>query len=247
MLIVGPATRAAITAACAATPALSGREWRVLGAVLHLTTSWSRLADSTDLKDLARITYSIAPGGDVPSWQRRRVGEALHRLRDAGCITLESRRGVARYTVGLPYFDATSPPNRGYPGSGVTSANGDPETKVTLPEDGYPGTGDKGYPDAGVNGHPGTGVTTTREVFREFPSEETAVEILQRIGRQPRSRQNQLKAAVSYGERMARTAGLDRAGFVEGLQGSEYDDERQQLALAAFDDERRAQAGQGAA
>jgi len=94
---VGRSARAVMAAACQA--GLSQGEWRVLTAVLHETSTWSRHVDVISVAKIASIA-GLASDGQVRA--------ALVRLRDLGLIVYTARRGRpragerGRCTIGIP-------------------------------------------------------------------------------------------------------------------------------------------------
>lgn len=85
----GRAMRATLTRAHALN--LGARQLRVVGAVLMLTSSWSKLADTTTTREVAELAY----GRPVTGWERERVGEALTKL-DALGVFAVTRVGKGR-------------------------------------------------------------------------------------------------------------------------------------------------------
>jgi phage replication O-like protein O len=83
IMVVCQATRGALERACAAGAALSGRDWRVLGAVVHQLTTYQRVADTISGSQLA----------EVAGIDRRHVVRSLARLEAAGVIDRERSRG----------------------------------------------------------------------------------------------------------------------------------------------------------
>jgi hypothetical protein len=94
----GEATRAAIEVA---NVRCTRFELRVLGAVIALTTSYSRLTDKVAATQIARYVYG--PERATTSAQRDRATKALRELADAGIVVYEPGRGRSSVaTIGLP-------------------------------------------------------------------------------------------------------------------------------------------------
>jgi hypothetical protein len=70
---------------------LGTRELRVVGAVLVLTSSWSKLADTTTTREVAELAY----GRPVLGWERERIGAALTKLDALGVFSV-TRVGKGR-------------------------------------------------------------------------------------------------------------------------------------------------------
>lgn len=85
----GRAMRATLTRAHALK--LPVRDLRVVNAVLILTSSWSKLADSTTTREVAELAY----GRDVAGWERKKVWESLTKL-DALGVFAVTRVGKGR-------------------------------------------------------------------------------------------------------------------------------------------------------
>lgn len=114
---VGAATRALITAATSADPPLGKGEWRVVAAVIHATSTWSRFHDRILLSDLGAIAHL---GKD-------RLGKNLKSLASRGLIVYEPGRGYrgggTASLVGLPCLPNDSATG-GRPNSSNDSATG---------------------------------------------------------------------------------------------------------------------------
>lgn len=78
----GEAQRAAVERAMKVADKLKSRDWRVLVAVLNVTSSWSRLTDTVTLEQLA----------DTVGLTKPRVSESLNRLAREGVIGWQSNR-----------------------------------------------------------------------------------------------------------------------------------------------------------
>lgn len=101
-----------LTAAASASPPLRPRTWRVLAAVLSLTSTWTRLEDHVPHGQIAQ-----AAGLDKPS-DRRAVARELRELADRGLIVYRpgtSRPGEPRTSsvVGLPQPPVDMDPRSG--------------------------------------------------------------------------------------------------------------------------------------
>lgn len=89
---VGAAIRQAHERAAATAQGLTGRDWRVLSAIVALVSSYSRLVDRLTAAQVAE-----AAGCDA-----RDARKSLARLRDLGIIVREESRGRRPATTGLP-------------------------------------------------------------------------------------------------------------------------------------------------
>jgi hypothetical protein len=110
MVDVGPAMRATIDRAVAA--GITGRQWRVLGALLWWTASYSRLVDDVTHEQIAEHA-----GIDITtkSW-RKTVARELRALAAAGVIVYVPGRGAGNAsTVGVTPVDNTDKGGRGDP------------------------------------------------------------------------------------------------------------------------------------
>lgn len=107
---VGKAMRESIERALA-DDTLTGRDWKVLGAILHELASYSRLSDRIHAARFSELT-----GVD-----ERGVRRSVVKLVDAGAIRREPSLGRYPSTYALPWFPATSidaaDPGRGRPAS----------------------------------------------------------------------------------------------------------------------------------
>lgn len=84
---VGRSTRAVMEAAAKATPPLKTAEWRVLTAVMHETSTWSR---HTDVLSVARIGTLAGLSSDAL------IRSTLGSLRDRGLVVYQAQRGRPR-------------------------------------------------------------------------------------------------------------------------------------------------------
>ena len=99
----GAAMRSIIARAAASRPHLGQLEWRVLAAVLDRTVSYSKLCDSTTMRELAQLAQGT---DEVHGHDRRHVRDALHRLatREIGLsITPTGRGRYARVVVSIDH------------------------------------------------------------------------------------------------------------------------------------------------
>jgi hypothetical protein len=94
--------RDVISRACVANPKLSGRQWRVLSAVLALTASYSKLSDRIYLGQLASVVYGVER---ATRSQTVNVGRELAVLADRGLIDRKAPRRGAKGVDSRPdYF-----------------------------------------------------------------------------------------------------------------------------------------------
>jgi len=140
---VGAAVRQAHERAAAAT-GLTGRDWRVLSAIVALVASYSRLVD--------RLT--AAQVADAAGCDPRDARKSLARLRDLGIIVREESRGRRPAVTGLP---AAQP--------GVAA----PPVETSEPGVAAPLVG-VGQPGVESTANPGYLHPPTREDFREESS-----------------------------------------------------------------------------
>jgi hypothetical protein len=99
----GAAMRSIIARAAASRPHLGQLEWRALAAVLDRTVSYSKLCDSTTMRELAQLAQGT---DEVHGHDRRHVRDALHRLadRDIGLsITPTGRGRYARVVISIDH------------------------------------------------------------------------------------------------------------------------------------------------
>lgn len=141
---VGAAIRLAHERAVAAGD-LTGRDWKVLSAVIALVASWSRLRDR-----IAVCQISQAAGVD-----ERNTKRALARLRDRGIITRGESAGRRAAETGLPAepWPHTATVTTDQPGPTTATVATDerwPRT-ATVPES---NSGQSRHPTVAADGHP---------------------------------------------------------------------------------------------
>jgi hypothetical protein len=94
--------RDVISRACTADPKLSGRQWRVLNAVLAFTASYSKLGDRVYLGQLASVVYGVERATRA---QTVNVGRELAVLAERGLIERKApRRGAKGVDPRPDYF-----------------------------------------------------------------------------------------------------------------------------------------------
>jgi hypothetical protein len=95
--VVGAATRDVIDRA--ARSKLTELDYRVLLAVVHLLTTWSRIEDHLGTKQLACIVYGIDSPAEPSGGQRRRVSRSLAKLARAGVLYTSPGKGRMARTI----------------------------------------------------------------------------------------------------------------------------------------------------
>jgi hypothetical protein len=119
---------------------LGALDLRVLLAVLERTVLWSKLADETSTRAIARSVYGLDDASEPPGWARRNISNSLVALRARGLIEYEPSRGPgARAMIRIPRSASSDAP------STERSASGDAPSGSIVRQNARKSASDRGH------------------------------------------------------------------------------------------------------